>query len=99
MNLLPDLEKTCSEILTEVGVIMKLLEQGMETANLHERINLFYYIETSTKMKQLIRDLRKSVNPDPAMLEELKDAYLLLKVRWQKDYRFLATPKSLHEFL
>jgi hypothetical protein len=96
---LPDLEPDCTEIITELAVVMKLLEQGMQTTDLHKHLDLFYYIERSTKMKLLIRNLKGSSNPDLVKFKELKDVYAAFKLRWQNDYKFIVTPKSLHAFL
>lgn len=75
---------------------MKLLEQGMQTTDFHQHIDLFYYIEVNMKMKLLVRALRESLNPDLAIFKELKGIYAEFRVRWNADYKYLVTPQWMH---
>ncbi len=96
--MIPEPQPDCIEILTEVNTILKLLEQGMQTQDLHARVDLFYYIERKTKMKLLCRELQ-CPNPDIDKFNELKTVYSQFQIKWQNDYKFLVTPKSLHVYL
>lgn len=84
--------------LHEFGVIIDLIAQNVVDCNLAKKIDIFFYIDQNRLAKKIYSDMRDDATRVAELYTSLCRVELAVKSRWQNDYRFIATPVSLHEY-
>ena len=84
--------------LHELGVIIDLIAQNVIKKDLSDKIDIFFYIEQNQLARRIYSDMTDDANGIAELYESLCRVELAVKVRWQNDFRFIATPVSMHEY-
>lgn len=84
--------------LHELTIIVDLIAQHVTVRDLAKKIDIFFYIDQNRRAKMIYADMKDGVSKVSELYKDLCRVELSVKARWQNDYRFIATPVSLHEY-
>ena len=98
MSVLSSYHLLAQHTLHELGIIVDLISKKIIDRELATKIDVYFYLEQNRKAKKIYSDMRDDVNGIRDHYDHLCRVELAVKARWQSDYRFIATPVSLHEY-
>lgn len=83
----------CEEVLSDLSGIAGMVNRRMHVSDLHERIDIFFYIDSSIRARELCASLQ--VKSDAEDSRKLTDLHKLVTERWKKDHKILSPEKQI----